>query len=167
MHETTCNTRDPGSIPGSGRSPGGRKWQSTPGLLPRKSQRCLVGYSPWGHKRLGHGLAINFTNNPLSMSEALIHSFIQHIFTNVPVTELCSGDKIVDKETSLYPHPSWVSCSWKGRQIWVWQDFQSHRRHSLQRFLDVQPTLSPNTQPVNGCGYRSCYVFQFGVKIHH
>ena len=115
----------------------------------------------------GHGLAINFTNNPLSMSEALIHSFIQHIFTNVPVTELCSGDKIVDKETSLYPHPSWVSCSWKGRQIWVWQDFQSHRRHSLQRFLDVQPTLSPNTQPVNGCGYRSCYVFQFGVKIHH
>ena len=31
-----------------------RKWQSTPGLLPGKSQgqRSLVGYSPWGRKEL-------------------------------------------------------------------------------------------------------------------
>ena len=36
-----------------------RKWQPTPVLLPRKShgQRSLVGYSPWGHKRVGHDLA--------------------------------------------------------------------------------------------------------------
>ena len=46
------NARDPGSIPGLGRFPWRRKWQSTPGLLSGKShgQRSLVGYSPWGCK---------------------------------------------------------------------------------------------------------------------
>jgi len=35
-----------------------RKWQPTPVFLPGKShrQRSLVGYSPWGHKRVGHSL---------------------------------------------------------------------------------------------------------------
>ena len=33
-----------------------RKWQSTPVFLPGKShgQRSLMGYSPWGCKRVGH-----------------------------------------------------------------------------------------------------------------
>ena len=46
------NAGDPGSIPGSGRFPWRRKWQSTPALLPGKShgQRILIGYSPWGRK---------------------------------------------------------------------------------------------------------------------
>ena len=46
------NEGDLGSIPGSGRFPWIRKWQSTPVLLPGKShgQRNLVGYSPWGGK---------------------------------------------------------------------------------------------------------------------
>ena len=36
-----------------------RKWQSTPVFLPGEShgQRSLVGYSPWGGKRVRHGLA--------------------------------------------------------------------------------------------------------------
>ena len=40
--------RDPGSIPGSGGSPGGRAWQPTPVFLPGEchGQRNLVGYSP-------------------------------------------------------------------------------------------------------------------------
>jgi len=44
------NVGDSGSIPGWGRSPWRRKWQSTPVLLPGKShgQSSLVGYSPWG-----------------------------------------------------------------------------------------------------------------------
>ena len=46
------NWGDPGLIPGLGRPPWRRKWQSTPGLLPGKShgQRSLVDYSPWGRK---------------------------------------------------------------------------------------------------------------------
>ena len=35
-----------------------RKWQPTPVFLPGKShgQRSLVGYSPWGHKKVGQDL---------------------------------------------------------------------------------------------------------------
>ena len=37
-----------------------RKWQPIPMFLPEKShgQRILVGYSPWGHKRVRHELEI-------------------------------------------------------------------------------------------------------------
>ena len=44
--------RDASSIPGSGRSPGEKKWQPTPVFLPVKChrQRSLACYSPWGHK---------------------------------------------------------------------------------------------------------------------
>ena len=49
--ESGCSAGDPGSIPGSQRSPGegnGYPW----GLLPGEShrQRSLAGYSPWGRK---------------------------------------------------------------------------------------------------------------------
>ena len=48
----SANAGDVGSIPGSGRSPGSRKWQPSPVFLPGKfhGQRSLVGYSPWGRK---------------------------------------------------------------------------------------------------------------------
>ena len=53
--ESACNSGDMGdvgSIPGSGRSPGGGKWQLTPVFLPKIShgQRTLLGYRPKGHK---------------------------------------------------------------------------------------------------------------------
>ena len=45
--------RDAGSIPGSGRSPGGGHGNPV-SILPGKSlrQRSLVGYSSYGHKEL-------------------------------------------------------------------------------------------------------------------
>ena len=48
------NAGDPGSILGSGRSPGEGKWHPTSVLLPGESHggRSLVGYSPWGRKEL-------------------------------------------------------------------------------------------------------------------
>ena len=54
--EPPCNTEDTGdvgSIPGSGRSPGGIKWQPTPVFFPEKphGQRSLAGYSPKGCKQ--------------------------------------------------------------------------------------------------------------------
>ena len=56
--ESACNagdgrdTGDAGLIPGSGRSPGERKWQTTSIFLPGESygQRSLAGYSLWGCK---------------------------------------------------------------------------------------------------------------------
>ena len=48
--ESTCNMGDLGSIPGSGRSPGG--WHGNPVqyscLENPHGQRSLTGYSPWG-----------------------------------------------------------------------------------------------------------------------
>ena len=54
--KSVCNARDPGSVPGSGRFPWGKKWQPTPVFLPREfhGQKSLAGYSPWGRKRVGH-----------------------------------------------------------------------------------------------------------------
>ena len=48
------DTRDVGSIPGSGRFLGGAAQQPTPLFLPEEShgQRSLMGYNPWGCKEL-------------------------------------------------------------------------------------------------------------------
>ena len=48
----TEDSRDIGSIPGSGRFPWRRKWQPAPGFLRGKfpGQRSLAGYSPWSRK---------------------------------------------------------------------------------------------------------------------
>ena len=50
-----AEVRDVGSIPGSGRSPGGGNDKPTPVFLPGEShgQTSMTGYSPWGH-RVGH-----------------------------------------------------------------------------------------------------------------
>ena len=48
-----------GLIPGSGRSPGEGNG-NLPVFLPGKfhGQRCLEGYSLWGHNSVGHDLGI-------------------------------------------------------------------------------------------------------------
>ena len=45
--------------PWVGKIPWRRNWQPTPVSLPGKShgQRCLEGYCPWGHERVGHNWA--------------------------------------------------------------------------------------------------------------
>ena len=50
------DARDLGSIPGLGRPPEEGKWQPTWVFLPGKfhGQTSMEGYSPWGHKRVGH-----------------------------------------------------------------------------------------------------------------
>ena len=49
-----CNAEDLGSMPLSGRSPGGRHGNQLQYscLENPHGQRSLVGYSPWGHKEL-------------------------------------------------------------------------------------------------------------------
>ena len=55
-----ANSKDAGSIPGSGRFPGERNGNPLQhaclGNPMRKSQRSLVGYSPWGHERVRQDL---------------------------------------------------------------------------------------------------------------
>ena len=50
--EPAYNAGDPGSIPGSGRSPGVKERHRTQVFLPGKfhGQRRLTGYSPWDYR---------------------------------------------------------------------------------------------------------------------
>ena len=52
--ESVCNARDPGLIPGSGRSPG----EGTGFPLWYPCLRSMAGYSPWA-RRVGHNWATN------------------------------------------------------------------------------------------------------------
>ena len=66
--ESTCSPGDPGSIPGSGRSPG--EGNGKPLQCSCHGQRSLAGYSPWGCKsqtwQLNHQiiLSMSFTCFP-------------------------------------------------------------------------------------------------------
>ena len=53
---STCQCRRHRSNPWVRKILWRRKWQTTPIFFPGKSrgQRILVGYSPWGHKRVQH-----------------------------------------------------------------------------------------------------------------
>ena len=50
--ESACNAGDLGSIPGLGRSPGGGHGNPLQYFCLENplGQKCLAGYSPWGHK---------------------------------------------------------------------------------------------------------------------
>ena len=63
--ESPCKAGDAGLIPGSGRCPGegnGNPLQFLPGKS--HEHRSLVGYSPWGHKRVGHDLVTKQQQQP-------------------------------------------------------------------------------------------------------
>ena len=83
-----------GSVPGSGRSPGGRDWQPTPVFLPGESheQRCLVGYSPQGHKEL-------------DMTEVSEHA---HMHTTSTLQSLPPGSAKYLIFTGRQEHPQFV-----------------------------------------------------------
>ena len=59
IKEAACQCRRREFDPWVGKNPWRKKWQPTPVFLPGNShgQRSLVGYSPWGRKRVGHHLA--------------------------------------------------------------------------------------------------------------
>ena len=57
--ESACQCKRHGFSPWVWTISWNKKWQPTLVFLPGKShgQRSLVGYSPWGRKRVRHGLA--------------------------------------------------------------------------------------------------------------
>ena len=75
--ESACSVGDPGSIPGSGRSPGERNGNL---LLPGEfhGQRSLVGYSSWDHRES-------------NKTERLMHTMplLYHVFTWIIYFSIC------------------------------------------------------------------------------
>ena len=78
------NAGEPGSIPGSGKIPWRRKWQSTPVFLPGESHgwRSLVGLSPRGRKESDTTERLHFTSpKVISIATEKIFDKFQHLFT--------------------------------------------------------------------------------------
>ena len=59
-----------------------RNWQPTPVFLPGEfhSQRSLVGYSPWGHKRVGHDSTTKQQQQPVVQWLRLCFHYRGHEF---------------------------------------------------------------------------------------
>ena len=68
---TACNAGDLGSIPGLGRSPGGRHGNPLQYscLENPHGLRILVGYSPWGHKESDTTERLHFHFSPSCIGE--------------------------------------------------------------------------------------------------
>ena len=68
------NAGDLGSIAGSGRSPRGGNGKPTSVFLPGKfhGQRSLVGYSPWGHKKVRHNLVTKQQQKPFKAEVGIL-----------------------------------------------------------------------------------------------
>ena len=74
--ESACNVADPGSVPGLGRSSGegnGNPLQYSSPENPH-GQRCLEGYSPWGHKESDMTEQLSTYNFSRSHIYALIYT---------------------------------------------------------------------------------------------
>ena len=85
--ECACSAEDPGSTPGSGRSPG--EGNGNPLQYSCHGQRSLVGYSPWGHKEVD-------TTEQLILSLSEILSFLRIVFRSdlSPVPVVCTNDRL-------------------------------------------------------------------------
>ena len=94
--ESTCNSGDPGSIPGSGRSPRGHSKPLQHFCLENPhGHRSLAGYSPWGCKE-------SDTTEQLSMQRAscspediptlFSSSSVEHLFVKTSVHNITVDD---------------------------------------------------------------------------
>ena len=82
--EPACLCRRHGLNPWAGKIPWRRKWQATPGFLPLEPHavKSLVGYSPWGCKRVGHDSATKTANNPRShLNNRVVDTWRFHVIS--------------------------------------------------------------------------------------
>ena len=94
-----------------GKIPWIRAWQLTPVFLPGKfhGQKSLAGYSPWGHKRVGH----NWVTDTLLSHFPHQHPICQSVFILLVQHSLCSQWGLHRRER--IPHGAW-SAAW----FWEW-----------------------------------------------
>ena len=114
--ESTCQCR---FNPWFGNIPWRRKWQLTPVFLPGKShgQRSLVGYSPWGHKRVGHN----------SVTKQQQHRNTQRILPVIVLQEITTIGQLVFCFVFYFNHENcsvlvFVERSFKkeGTHVYLW-----------------------------------------------
>ena len=98
------DARDVGLIPGSGRFPWSRKWQTTPVFLTSKIPWTEKpgGYSPWGHKEsdMTEHDCVRVGPHTCKLTHARTHT---HTHTH--------GCLAWEIETALFPLCNWLSSS--------------------------------------------------------
>ena len=121
---SACNAGDPGSIPGLGRFPWRRKWQSTPVFLPGEShgERSLVGYSPRGREESHPHTHTQRKQNKLGFRE--FHINLLDLSTNAgptwPLQRKRSLNRMFKKPQGSMWFQSWGS--WAVSASWCWSD---------------------------------------------
>ena len=102
------NAGDPGSIPGSGRSPEGK--QPTPGLLPGKSHglSSLVGYSPWGRKESDTTERLHFTS--MTLEEGKFQKCLEASLPGSRISQTWITLGTWEKHRFLLLPRCWVQC---------------------------------------------------------
>ena len=123
--EYAHNAGDLGLIPGLWRFPWRRNWQPTPVPLSGEfhGQRSLVDYSPWGLKRVGHGLKTTMKRKEIlpmshkpSLAFVLEHTRLNHHDLDVNVYE-GQNENIIHhlalstRRTQWHPTRSYNLCS--------------------------------------------------------
>ena len=123
--ESACQCRRRGFEPWVRKTSWRRKWQPTAVFLPGEShgQRSLGGYSPWGHKRVGHDWAtkqqIKFTTFCLTVYVFMMHSEIACHFMSQSRGQSISGQPHAPEEWRMgfCRHSYGVTC---GISMWYW-----------------------------------------------
>ena len=115
---STCQAADTGLISGSERPPGEGNGNPFQFFLPGKShgRNSLVGYSPWGHRRVGHDLVTKWTTNFHTVKSTNFRS----VFTCVDTQQPC--DFAFPKLPFLWPVRLLVcmlSCSVVSNCFWL------------------------------------------------
>ena len=98
--ESACQRRRPGFDSWVGKTPWGRKWQSTPAFWPGKphGRRSLVGYSPWGREESDTTERLHFHFHFLP---SLVLSPPSLPFISSPI--LCAFSSEQQKDSPSYP----------------------------------------------------------------
>ena len=139
----SASGRDVGSISGLGRPPGERNGNPLQCSLPGKShgQRSLVGYSPWGHKRVRHNLATETTATSSLLWPVHHNVFIEKTGPGKPPSITVS---LWILNASISPSPSLASLVSLAHCISLTASWQ----HSQSPLPPTQPSMSSSEHSV-------------------
>ena len=184
--------------PWVGKFPWRREWQPTPVFLPREphGQRSLVGYSPWGHKRVGQHLVTEnvhththtHTHTQVDISSTWLkvkwshlvvsdslwphgHNLLGSSVHGIFQARVLEWVAIFFSRGSSWPRDwTWVSCI-AGRHFTIWATWEAPPWLNLTRYcqITVQFMLVPVVYKSSSCSILSSAMVlsNFFFSTHH
>ena len=140
--EFTCQSRRCRFDPWVGKIPWLRKGKPTPVFLPGKShgQRSLVGYRPWGCKRVHHDLANEHTHTILLMRKSLSLGSGRSFLMNQGGRDAHSPREAIQDHLHLCVWFAWWNLEWCPHKLWGKVHSSAiTEKESGMPFLDLHP----------------------------